>query len=106
MAEDQPIACSLGAGELQSRLDEIAALGAGHLIEQGLDGDRHLLRFRASPEARRRLESIVAAESKCCPFLELSLGEMDGELLLAIGAPKDGQPVAHELAAAFGRDAT
>jgi hypothetical protein len=103
VAEEQPVACSLNASELQVRLAEIAAAGAEALIASEAEGDRHLLRFRAGTETRRRLERIVAAEAECCSFLELELelSEAGSELVLAIAAPGDGQAVADELAAAF-----
>jgi hypothetical protein len=110
MAEEIPIACSLkgtqiacslGADDLQRRLAAIAELGAGSLIAREADGGRHLLRFRADPETRRRLEAIAAAEVECCSFLELSLRQRGGELVLSIAAPRGGQPIADELAAAF-----
>ncbi len=103
MTERIPIACSLDASDLRQRLDEIAAVGADSLIERSAEGERHLLRFRSDLNTRRRLESIVAAEAKCCSFLDLSLEEQGGELVLTVSAPKDGQPVADELAAAFAR---
>lgn len=101
MTEAPPIACSLGASDLRQRLNEIAAVGAESLIERTVAGKRHLLRFRSDPETRRRLEAIVAAEAKCCSFLDLALEEQDGELILSVNALEDGQPIADELAAAF-----
>jgi hypothetical protein len=101
MTEGTPIACSLGASDLRQRLDEIAEVGANSLIERSADGERHLLRFRSDPETRRRLGAIVTAEAKCCSFLDLSLAEEGGELVLSVSAPEDGQPIADELAAAF-----
>jgi len=102
MGTDTPIACSLGAGELERRLAAIAEIGRGSLISRQLDGGRHLLRFGADAATRRRLEEIVAAEMACCAFLDLSLTEGGGELHLSIVAPGDGQAVADGLAAAFG----
>lgn len=101
MSEGNPIACSLSAGDLQERLNEIAAVGADGLIAHGAEGKRHLLRFRASEQLRQRLEAIVAAEARCCSFLDLSLEERGDELVLAVGAPGEGQQVADALAAAF-----
>jgi hypothetical protein len=101
MTEGAPIACSLSASDLRQRLSEIAEVGAYSLIERSADGGRHLLRFRSSDETRQRLQAIVAAEAKCCSFLDLSLEGRGGELVLSISAPEDGQLVADELAAAF-----
>jgi hypothetical protein len=101
MTEEIPLACSLGASDLRQRLAEIAEVGADSLIERSADGERHLLRFRSDADTRRRLEAIVVAEAKCCSFLDLSLEEQGGELVLSVSAPQDGQSVADGLAAAF-----
>ena len=101
MTEGKPVACSLGASELQQRLAAIAEVGAEDLISRDVDDGRHRLRFRSSAATRERLEGIVAAEAECCSFLEISLAEEDGELVLSIAAPEDGQVVADELAGAF-----
>jgi hypothetical protein len=101
MTETDPIACSLGASDLGSRLEEIAAVGRDHLIGAETRDGGHVLRFRLGEDSRRRLAAIVAAESECCPFLDLDLREHDGELVLTVTAPEAGRPVADELAAAF-----
>lgn len=106
MADDIPIACSLGAGDLAQRLTEIGEVGADSLISREADGDRHLLRFRADADSRRRLEEIVAAEAECCAFLDLALSERDGELVLSIAAPSDAKAIADGLAEAFTKTTT
>jgi hypothetical protein len=103
MTDTTPVACSLGAGDLTRRLAAIAEIGADSLIGRGVEGSRHLLRFRADALTRARLEEIVAAEAECCSFLDLSLGEDAGELVLSIAAPADGRPIADELAGAFAK---
>ena len=103
MPDDTPFACSLGAGELEQRLAVIAETGASSLISRTVEGNRRLLRFRASERTRQQLEEIVAAEARCCSFLDLSLSERNNELVLSIAAPRDARPVADELADAFGR---
>ena len=102
MTEEMPVACTLGAADLEQRLATIAEVGAASLIGREVDGERHLLRFRTDATTRKRLEEIVAAEARCCSFLDLALENRDGELILSIGAPEDGQAVAAGLAAAFG----
>jgi hypothetical protein len=101
MTEETPIACSLGAAQLEDRLAAIAEIGASGLIAHSNDGGRHWLRFRAEPVIAERLEAIVAAESECCSFLDMSLSREGDELVLTIGAPEDAQAVADELAGAF-----
>ncbi len=95
---DVPLACSLDAPSLGERLAEIRALGRDALLAAEPEG---VLRFRATPETRRRLERIVAAEAECCAFLSLDLREADGELRLAIAAPPGAEPVAAGLVEAF-----
>jgi len=104
MTEALPIACSLGAGDLERRLADIAAIGKASLIDHTTEGKRHLLRFRSDETTRKHLEKIAAAEAECCPFLDLALEERGGELIFSIAAPKEGQAVADELAAAFAGD--
>lgn len=105
MTTDDPVACSLGAADLEQRLAAVAAIGADSLISREVRDGRHLLRFRGDGATRRRLEEIIAAEARCCAFLDLSLSDENGELLLSIAAPDDAQAVADGLAAAFGSPA-
>jgi hypothetical protein len=102
MAKDTSAACSLEANDLKQRLAEIAEVGAAGLISRDRDGLRHLLRFRADADTRRRLKEIVVAEAKCCSFLDLALSEKDGELILVVAAPQDAQGLADGLADVFG----
>jgi hypothetical protein len=105
MDDKNTIACSLGAGELEERMAEIAAVGAGALIAHVVDDRRHVLRFRSGGDTRERLERIVAAEAECCAFLDLSLREERDEIVLSISAAGDGFVMATDLANAFAGDA-
>lgn len=101
MANPIPMACSLEAGAQRERLAEIEAVGAESLVARTRAGERHLLRFRGDAETERRLREIVAAESRCCAFLDLELRRDEGELILMLGAPAGGEAVAEELARSF-----
>jgi hypothetical protein len=101
VTDPNPIACTLDESALRQRLEQIAALGADALIAHEETGGAHTLRFRRDEQTHRQLERIVDAEAKCCSFLQLSIDERDGELVLALGAPAEGRPVADELARAF-----
>ncbi|HSS03643.1 MAG TPA: hypothetical protein VLK89_00455 [Solirubrobacterales bacterium] len=101
MTDDTPMTCSLGADELEGRLAAIGAIGEDALISHDVEGDNHLLRFRANAAVRQRLEGIIAAEAECCSSLDLSLSEGGGDLILSIAAPRDAQALADELARAF-----
>jgi hypothetical protein len=103
--EEAPVACSLGTGELERRVEAIGSLGSESLISHEAEPGRHILRFRGGAGVGRRLEEIVAAESECCPFLALLVEERDGLLVLSISAPEYARFVADQLAAAFTRPA-
>ena len=101
MNDPGPIACTLGESDLRRRLDEIAALGAESLLGHEIKDGTHTLRFRRDDRTSHQLEEIAAAEARCCSFLELSLDERDGQLVLTIAAAEGGEPVAEALALAF-----
>jgi MerR family copper efflux transcriptional regulator len=96
------IACSLGAGELEARRAQMAALGREALRSARVDGARAELRFAARAGVGDRVRAIAGAERRCCPFLTLRVREGDGEIVLAIDAPPDVAPVLGEFTAAFG----
>jgi hypothetical protein len=95
---DLPLACSLDAPALADRLEEMRAVGSDAFLSAEADG---VLRFRASPDTRARLERIVAAEAACCPFLGLRLEEEPDALLLTISAPEGAEPVVAALVEAL-----
>jgi hypothetical protein len=102
VSQERPIACSLGAGELDRRVAAIAEIGGASLVSRSAADGRHLLRFRAGAQTQRRLEEIVAAESECCPFLDLSLTKEEGRIVLSIAAADGGEETAAAHAEAFG----
>lgn len=101
MTTDLPIACSLGATELPERLAEMAAIGRDSLIETDTTPVRAQLRFHDRAGTRERLEAVVAAESRCCAFLRMSVRSEHDAVALTIEAPAGAEPVLAELVAAF-----
>ena len=98
MDTDAPIACSLSSDELPERLAELEAIGRDALLSVDPDGT---LRFRADAATRERLEAVIAAESRCCAFLNFDLRDQANELVLRIGAPEGAEPLAFDLVEAF-----
>jgi hypothetical protein len=96
----EPIACSLGAGELSARLVEIAEVGRAGLLAALVREREAVLQF--APHVRGRLEAVVAAEAACCAFLAMSLREAGGAVELRIEAPEGAEAVLRDLAGAFG----
>jgi hypothetical protein len=96
-----PISCTLDPAEMPRRGDEIRALGRDGL-EAFERGERQVsLRFRRDPAIRERVEGIVAAESRCCAFLDLTLADTDDATVLTIAAPEGGEATLHQLADLF-----
>jgi len=96
-----PIACTLDPAEMPRRGDEIRSLGRDGL-EAVERGRRHAtLRFRPDPEIRARVEDIVAAESRCCAFLDFTLAHDDGATVLTIAAPEGAEPAVQSLTDLF-----
>jgi hypothetical protein len=94
-----PIACTLTGDELPRRRAEIRALGRGALLSVERHKARAVLRFR--PAAREELERIVAAESRCCSFLDLAISAEPEAAVLTIAAPPGAEPVMNGLVDAF-----
>ena len=101
---DAPIACTLGGGEMATRLDEwttlladprdpLRGVTARRPIDQGL-------RLEFGPHTDvAEIARLAAAEQGCCRFFDFAL-VIDGRgIALEVRAPADAQPV---LAALFG----
>jgi hypothetical protein len=95
-----PIACTLIEAEIPARRAEIAALGE-RLLSHERNGRRAVLRFQLGDGTRARLEALVAAESRCCAFLQFALTEDNKAISLAIDAPPGAVVALDELAGAF-----
>jgi hypothetical protein len=96
-----PIACTLSATDLEVRGAELRALGGDGLVDVTEEAGQAVLRFRPDPAIRGRVEAIVAAESRCCAFLDFRVEHAKEATVLTISAPNGGAEMVHELAAAF-----
>jgi hypothetical protein len=101
MTSELPIACSLSATDLSTRLREIADLGRAALVDVRHEQTRAELRFAAGAGVRDRVERIVAAESQCCAFLAMNITDEPDTVVLTIQAPDDAELVLAELVDAF-----
>jgi hypothetical protein len=102
MPTDLPIACSLSAADMPARLAEMAAIGAASLLGAEASVRQARLRFADELGVRDRLSSIVAAESECCAFLTMRLGNDEpGATTLTIDGPPGAEPVIDQLVRAF-----
>jgi hypothetical protein len=88
-----PIACSLNATAMSTRLDDFANLATHAALERRTTADGVQVQLRASPTIERRTRELVAAEASCCPFLDFDLRREDGALVLDIAGPPEARPV-------------
>jgi hypothetical protein len=90
---DLPIACTLTPDGMTARLALIDALATDGLLSR-TPTDRGLrVRLRDTPEIETRTRELIAAESKCCAFLDFDLARDDGELVLDVSGPEDARAV-------------
>ena len=103
MNPDTPIACSLDADELRQRLAEISAIGGEALRHVQSSPGQAVLRFTADDETRVRLEAIVAAEARCCAFMDFQLVHEADATVMTISAPDGAELVLDDLVDALQR---
>src|SRR3954468_23233608 len=101
MPTELPIACSLSAAELPARLAEMNDVGRSALLGVERTKTTAVLRFRHDGETRERLAAIVAAEARCCAFLDMTLDVTGDAVALTISVPADAAPILDELVAVF-----
>ncbi|HEX2084084.1 MAG TPA: hypothetical protein VHF89_00245 [Solirubrobacteraceae bacterium] len=90
---DLPIACTLTPSAMTDRLEVIARLRDDALLGREATAEGMRVRLRDEPGVERRARELIAAEAQCCAFLSMSLGRVDGELVLEIAGPPEARPV-------------
>ena len=96
-----PIVCTLSAAALPLRLAQMADLGRAALLDVDHDERRAQLRFARGEGVRERVQAIAAAESQCCAFLTMHVGENTEDVVLVIEAPHGAELVLADLVDAF-----
>lgn len=90
---DLPIACTLSPDGLAARRSWVDALAADALLDRAATASGLRVRLLDTPDVERRVRELVAAESQCCPFLDIELGREDGALVLYVSGPEGAEPV-------------
>ena len=102
MTTERPIACTLTRAEMPARRAEMAAI-ARDLVSADVHEAHAVLRFGPAAATRERVAAFVAAESRCCAFLRMTLRDDADALTLTIAGPAGSAPVVDELVAALAR---
>jgi SAM-dependent methyltransferase len=99
---DRAIACSLAPDDMGARLALIGELAADGLVDRTPTAAGLRVRLRDTPQIEERTRALIAAESRCCAFLDFSLDREDGALVLEITGPPDARPVIDQFFAPAG----
>lgn len=99
MIAEPVIACTLGAGDFQTRMRWIADLNGRHLKTQRQEG--LTLHLAYDPAARDDVHELVRRESECCAFLSFTIVEHPDEITLAVTAPPTAAAASEEIFAGF-----
>ncbi|MGH9212007.1 MAG: hypothetical protein ACRD2C_15185 [Acidimicrobiales bacterium] len=98
VSDGVPIACTLGAGEMPTRLEEWKALLTdeqgplrGVTARHGLD-DGVRLEFGPDTDVTE-IARLAAAEQECCGFFSFAVVIDSRGIALEVHAPPDGRPV-------------
>ena len=85
--------CTLTPDGMTARLALIDALTADALLDRIPTASGLRVRLRDTEEVEQRTHELVAAESRCCAFLNFDLGRENGALVLDISGPEEARPV-------------
>lgn len=81
------VACSLDAGEQPARLAAWRELAGRATSRREFPNG---LRYTFPAELGDRLAGLVAAEQRCCPFLEFEVARSDREVAVTVTAEGSG----------------
>lgn len=69
-----PIACTLSPAQLAAERDTLLTGLADHAVQRTMLPSGIRLRFAATAERMRQIDSVVRRERECCPFLDFRVG--------------------------------
>jgi hypothetical protein len=89
---DQPISCTLDAGEMAGQIDDWQALLA-RAIHRTPVNDGVSLSFPPEPGIAAEVGRLAAAEHACCSFFDFTVRMSGGELRLEVRGPQEAQEI-------------
>jgi DNA-binding transcriptional MerR regulator len=97
-AVDQPISCSLDAGEMAGQMSDWQAL-LGLAIDRTPLSDGISLSFSPEPGVAAQVARLAVAEQACCSFFDFTVRVSGGQLHLDVRGPQEAQEI---ISALFG----
>jgi|SRR5688572_12429992 len=84
-----PVACSLTPDEMRDRQASLIPALLGRAVAINPSGEGYLLRFNSDAVTLHAIAEMIAAESRCCPFLQfdLSVPPAQGDVTLTVSGP-------------------
>jgi hypothetical protein len=103
MRTSLPLACTLGPQDGDARLQRWQALHrSAHPVSSVLDGVLEV-RYPGHPGVLDEVRALATAERTCCAFVDWTVTQVGGDVLLTVtsppGTPEAVEPIAALLAA-------
>ena len=85
-----PVACSLSPEEMRGRQASLIPALLGRAVAVNPSGEGYVLRFNLDAATLHSIAEVIAAESRCCPFLQFDLcvPPAQGNVTLTVSGPK------------------
>ena len=85
-----PVACSLTPEEMRDRQASLIPALLGRAVAIDPSGEGYVLRFNSDAASLHSIAEMIAAESRCCPFLQFDLcvPPAQGNVTLTVSGPK------------------
>lgn len=95
MADEKPVACTLGLGDFKTRIAWIREVNRRAL--RGHDREALVLRLTYASDAGDSVRELVRRETSCCGFLGFDLRETPDAVHLTITAPGEARVAAETM---------
>jgi MerR family copper efflux transcriptional regulator len=94
---EQLLACALPADKAERKARNTrSTLGAAALSREEVEGGLRL-RFPGDSSTEASIREVIAAESRCCPFLDMTVEPRPDGIELTVTAPLEARPMIEQL---------
>jgi hypothetical protein len=91
-AENQPLACTLSGSEMRARRGWLADLDRDRVSGRPT-ADGIVVRYRRRAGIESELRELVAAESRCCAFLDFEIRSAGDFIELHVSGAPEARPI-------------